>query len=407
MPLALSNFFYDSSEFPAAQVPALPVLEIGAFSLSIHPESSGILANDNVLHFYSGRYALAMALKLAGIKAGDRVLLPAYHCLAMVEPLLLAGARPIYYSLNQNLSANLAHIEKCVASVKAIIAVHYFGFPKDLRPIRNLADHFGVVLIEDCAHACFGCINENALGSLGDYAIASPMKFFPIGHGGVLASARHRLVETAVKDPPLKVELKTAFNLLEQAHTYSRIGRLGGMLNILIQTKNRLIRIKQRSQFLAPHSIDSPAIAAPEYAMDSRWLGWRSSRVSRFLLRHARIDVLIERRRHHYKALLNAIAGRRDCHPLFPELTDGVVPQVFPLYVNRCLPVFVSLKRQGVPIIRFGEFLDAAVDSDLCPVSVDYSEHVLQFPCHQTLRDEEITWIIERLIIALDAASKG
>lgn len=395
---------YDSSEFPKPQVPALPVLEVANVSLATQLASPSITRIDNILHLRSGRYALALALKQAGISQGDCVLVPAYHCLAMVEPLRLAGVRPAYYPVSPDLSIDIAGIEKHAAGAKAIIAVHYFGFPQDFRPIRQLADRLGLILIEDCAHACFGEINGLPLGSLGDYAIASTMKFFPIGHGGVLASARHRLVNPALRDPPLKVELKTAINLLEDAHAYSRLGRIGGLLTILIQMKNRLMRINRPPQPVTPDSDDSTPPATPEYAMDSRWLGWRSSRVSRFLLRHTRTDHLIERRRGYYLAFLNTLANRNDCRPLFPDLTVGVVPQVFPLYVNRCLPVFVSLKRQGVPIIRFGEFLDDPVDQTLCPVSVDYAEHVLQFPCHQTLRDNEVAWIIERLILALDAA---
>ncbi len=391
---------YDPSKFPKARAPTLPTPSPECFCLLPQPILAGVLTLENTLHLHSGRYALALALKQAKISSDDGVLLPAYHCLAMVEPLRLAGVRPVYYPINSDLSIDIIEIEKRSSGVKAIVAVHYFGFPQDFRLLRNLADRLGLILIEDCAHACFGAINGAPLGSLGDYAIASTMKFFPIGHGGVLASTRHRLVQPALKNPPLKIELKTVINLLENAHAYHRLGRLGRLLNILIQMKDNLLRKKRRSQPLTPSRNE----ATPEYVMDSRWLGWRSSRVSRFLLRHARTDDLIKRRRDVYRMFLGALAHRRDCRPLFPDLPEDVVPQVFPLYVNQCLPVFVNLKRQGVPIIRFGEFLDDPVDQELCPVSIDYAEHVLQFPCHQCLKDDEVAWVIERLIIALDTA---
>lgn len=403
----MASLQYDPSLFPKARAPALPTPSPECFCLLPQPIAPGVLALTEVRHLHSGRYALSLALKQKKIGPGDHVLLPAYHCLAMVEPLRLAGVEPIYYPVGPNLSLDIAAIEQRAAHVKAIIAVHYFGFPQDFRPLRNLADRLGLILIEDCAHACFGAVNGLPVGSLGDYAIASTMKFFPIGHGGVLASSRHPLVQPALKNPPLKIELKTAINLLEDAQIYQRLGRLGRLIDILIQLKNRLQRLTQRSQPLVPDHVDATLQSTPEYAMDSRWLEWRSSRVSRFLLRHTRIDHLIERRRHYYRIFLDAVANRTDCRPLFPELPEGVVPQVFPLYVNQCLPVFVNLKRQGVPIIRFGEFLDDPVDRDLCPVSVDYAEHVLQFPCHQTLREDEVAWIVERLIFALDAAKNG
>ena len=59
--------------------------------------------------------------------------------------------------------------------------------------------------------------------------------------------------------------------------------------------------------------------------------------------------------------------------------------------------VFPLLKAQGVPIIRFGEFLWPGVDAALCPNSADLSRRLFQFPCHQGLRPGELAWMITRL----------
>ncbi|MBV5311334.1 DegT/DnrJ/EryC1/StrS family aminotransferase [Chromatium okenii] len=393
---------YDSSQFPKARVSALPVPSFNAFSFNPPPVALGILTLNHIVHVRSGRYAIALALKQAGIGCGDGVLLPAYHCLAMVEPLLLAGINPIYYPINADLSINLSEIEKRAAEVKAIIVVHYFGFPQDFRPIRNLADRLGLILIEDCAHACFGKVNDLAVGSLGDYAIASTMKFYPIGHGGVVASSRHPLVSLNLIDPPLKIEIKTAINLLEEANEYGRLGLLSGLFNVLIKTKNYLTQVKHHVSNFKSRQTESTSEKIPEYAMDLYLLDWKSSRVSQFLLQHTHTRKLVKTRQSYYRMFLDVLSNRNDCRPLFPILSIDVVPQVFPLYVNQSLLVFVKLKSQGVPIIRFGEFLDEKITNDFCSVSIDYSEHVLQFPCHQTLKVDEVQWIIEHLICALN-----
>ncbi|NJN14489.1 MAG: hypothetical protein HC813_02335 [Planctomycetes bacterium] len=58
---------------------------------------------------------------------------------------------------------------------------------------------------------------------------------------------------------------------------------------------------------------------------------------------------------------------------------------------------FAPLKRLGVPIVRFGEFLWPGVDAGTCPVAADYSRRLFQFPCHQELRPDELDWLIAAL----------
>ncbi|MBK1694986.1 hypothetical protein CKO09_09565 [Chromatium weissei] len=400
----MRSISYDSSQFPKPRISALPIPSLTAFSINSPSIATGVLTLKHVLHVHSGRYAIALALKHAGVGFGDSVLLPAYHCLAMVEPLRLAGIKPVFYPINANLSIDPTEIEKHVTEIKAIIVVHYFGFPQNFSSIRHLANRFGLILIEDCAHTCFGKVNNLAVGSLGDYAIASTMKFFPIGHGGIVASSRHQLTQVNLINPSLKVNIKTAINLLEEAKEYERLGSLSGFFDFIIKIKNRLMRIKKQHDIKLQTAEDAHTKLekTPEYAVDANRLYWKSSRVSQFLIRHTNTQELIKTRQKYYRMFLNVLSNRNDCHPLFSTLSDDVVPQVFPLYVNRSLPVFIQLKKQGIPIIRFGEFLDEKITDQFCSVSIDYSEHVLQFPCHQTLKNDEVEWIINHLVCALD-----
>ena len=98
---------------------------------------------------------------------------------------------------------------------------------------------------------------------------------------------------------------------------------------------------------------------------------------------------------------LRELSGISGGTPLFPRLPEGVVPYVFPFHVDEPERVFSLLKQQGVPILRFGEYLWPGVDSSTCPVSIDFSRRIFQFPCHQELRHEEIAWMIARIRDAL------
>ena len=129
----------------------------------------------------SGRVAIALALRHLGIRPGEQVLLPAYHCTAMVEPVQWASAAPVFYRIHPDTSVDLEHLQRLLTPLtRAVIVVHYFGFPQQLSSLRAFCDTHRLALIEDCAHAFFGEEAGRPLGSCGDYAIASAMKFFPI-----------------------------------------------------------------------------------------------------------------------------------------------------------------------------------------------------------------------------------
>jgi hypothetical protein len=52
---------------------------------------------------------------------------------------------------------------------------------------------------------------------------------------------------------------------------------------------------------------------------------------------------------------------------------------------------------EGVPIIRFGEFLWPGVDASVCAASVDLSRRIMSFSCHQELKEGEVDWMISKI----------
>ena len=168
-------------DFPKPEIPIQAVLSRSAFSLKRQtPNFPSILdANHNVF-VTSGRIAITLALTDANVGDSDAVLVPAYHCSSMIEPVIQVNAKPVFYRINEDTTVDLQDLaRKCSTDVKAILVTHYFGFPQDLQPIRKLCDEHGIVLIEDCAHSFFGTLGRNSIGTTGDYSIASIMKFFP------------------------------------------------------------------------------------------------------------------------------------------------------------------------------------------------------------------------------------
>lgn len=361
-----------------------------------------MLAAGHVLHVTSGRVGIALALKHARIGAGHKVLVPAYHCTSMVEPVIWAGAEPVFYRITPDTRIDFGDIErKLDGSVRLLIATHYYGFPQDLTFTRAFCDRHRLLLLEDCAHAFFGSDSGRPIGSTGEYAIASTMKFFPIYEGGCLASSKFPIDRIPLRDGGWKFQIKSVVNVLESSMAYRRLRPLGLLLRILLWLKSSIWRlIKSQKADVAPHGA-GPGAADGSYDFDPRWIDTAMSRVSRVILRLAGQERVVTRRRQNYEKLLRALNALPGARPLFPALPANVVPYVFPLIVDEPARIFPILKNAGVPILRFGEFLWQGVDTKTCAVSADYSRRVFQFPCHQELRAAEIDWMITMIRAAV------
>jgi len=145
----------------------------------------------NALATSSGTGALHIALLLAGVRPGDEVVTTSMTAEPTNTTILQVGAVPVFADVDPD-NGNLlpAAVERAITDrTRAIVVVHYAGYPADLARLRDVADRHGLHLIEDCAHALgarFGC---RPVGMFGDCAIFSlqAIKHMTTVDGGVLA----------------------------------------------------------------------------------------------------------------------------------------------------------------------------------------------------------------------------
>lgn len=378
--------------YPEPKVPSHPVLS--SRTLGFGRAVPSVLDAGRAAHTVSGRMALALALDRLGIGKGARVLLPAYHCTALVEPLVHAGAVPVFYRVGRDLAVDLTDVAARADGARALLAIHYFGFPQEMAKLRAFCDGRGIALIEDCAHAFFGLFDGRPVGTTGDVAIASTWKFFPVTEGGCLVS---RGALPKLRGPGLRYQLKSMLNVLERAWAMGRLPVLRAIAAPAFWLKNLLRDLLKRRAGGAAAPSD---VATGSPAFDESWLGRRASWFTRFVLAFANRGRIARLRRRNYEILLEGFHGLPHTAVLFRALPEGVVPYVFPLAVEDDR-VFDRLKRRGVPIVRFGEFLWDGVDDAL---ALEYSRTVLQFPCHQEMTRKELDWIVAEV---REAALKG
>src|SRR5471032_2565434 len=321
-------------DFPRSRLPVAPVLSASALLRGGGRRPASVLDAGAARFVTSGRIAISLALRQMGVRAGDTVLVPAYHCASMIEPVIWSGAKPVFYRVNANTSVDLDDIAlKSDGTVRALMVTNYFGFPQALDTLRRFCDARGLSLLEDCAHSFLGSYAGRPLGSYGDYAIASSMKFFPIYEGGCLVSAYHRLDGIRLRSAGLGFEAKVAINTLEDGSRYHRLGMLRHLLALPMSLKTALWRrLKARNPARAQPM--SPGSSDGGFSFDPAWLDKRSSLFSRLMLKLVSRRRMGALRRCNYLRLQEALAGLPGCRPLFAALPEHVYPWVFPLWLD-------------------------------------------------------------------------
>ena len=138
----------------------------------------------------SGTDALHLAYLMAGIKSGDEVVVPVFTCTATNLPLLYIGAKVKFVDVDpKTLNINVEHLRATVSEkTKAIVVVHYAGYPCDMDEIHEIAQSFGIPVIEDAAHAVGASYKGKPVGAISDYTMFSfqAIKHITTADGGLI-----------------------------------------------------------------------------------------------------------------------------------------------------------------------------------------------------------------------------
>ncbi|UCV01944.1 DegT/DnrJ/EryC1/StrS family aminotransferase [Dechloromonas denitrificans] len=383
MPLDYWIFDPSTCQFPKPRVPILP----STFDYSVSSNEKSAFPDIGFRHFSRGRYALGEAFRLAGVGQHGALLAPAYHCVTMLDPALALGAPVLLYSLKPDLMPDLHSLDQIYAEstvpVKALLATHFFGLVRDFSRLKQWADDKGIVLVEDCSHVLFTeRYRACGAGLYGKFIASSPYKFFPCTDGGLLAAQdAHFLDGVKTESAGLLCELRGIKSTIEK----SRLPKLSK--NDLEQIDRRLDSlvfdslkpgVDQRIERSAQSIQYSPASATTASLLSSRWLTSHSSATNN-----------LSRRQENYRRWVTALSDVPNCHVLYPEIPAHAAPYMFPLYLNYPTPHFYWLKLLGLPVWRWDEM----VVSD-CAVAEDYRLHLLHLPCHQSLSEDEMGWMV-------------
>lgn len=300
----------------------------------------------------NGTDALEILVKSLGIGPGDEVIVPALSWIATSEAVSNMGATPVFVDIEPDyFTIDPDRIEEKITSrTKAVIPVHLYGHPADMKRIMKIAHKHKLIVIEDCAQAHGATIEDKRVGTFGD---AAAFSFYPGKNLGAYGDAGCMVTNND--------------DIAQKARMIAQHGQSGVKHKHFIEGRNSRMDGMQAAILSAklPHLAD-----------------WTESRI-----KHA-----------------NSYSSHLKELPIDTPKVQIEYRHVFHLYVIRTtkrdeLRNFLSEKDIATSIQYPAAlpFLDAYAKHDLTkedfPIVTKYQEQILSLPMFPELTDKEISYV--------------
>jgi dTDP-4-amino-4,6-dideoxygalactose transaminase len=229
IPLSFPLFNGNEKSYTEQAIQSGHIASFGTFINEFEDKLSKRVKTHQVVALNSGTSSLHLAMVILGIEAGDEVICQSFTFCASANPIVYLGATPIFVDSEKdtwNLDPEL--VEDTILSriakgkkPKAIIVVHLFGMPAKLDEIIEIAEKYGISVIEDAAEAVGSTYDGKSCGSFGDVGVFSfnGNKIITTGGGGALVSKHADLIQKARylstqarEDLPYYQHLEIGFN---------------------------------------------------------------------------------------------------------------------------------------------------------------------------------------------------
>lgn len=323
----------------------------------------------------SGRDSLSLIIKVLGLTSDDGVLLPSYLCPEILRPFREANIFVSFYRINKDLSIDLDDIARRVTKkTKALLIIHYFGYPQPIRQLRQLSQQHSLFLIEDMVQSFLTKDNGQPLGSVGDVAFTSFRKFLPVLDGS-LALFKTEIVSVN----SVKWANQSLTHLFYLCLRYLGMSSKNLYLKSLLVPKPLFLWLFEQADELL-NRYPKPA---------------KISSLSQSLLHKFDFNEIISRRRSNFQHLLDNWHFET-VQPLLWSLPFGVCPLGFPViaedrdYFKREL-----IKRKVYPPIHWNLPLDISQEEFKTPWEI--SRHILTMPIDQRYEIRDMDYILRQI----------
>lgn len=215
--------------------------------------------------FMGGRIALSACIHALGLQPGDEVILPGYTCVVVPNAFHYAKVKIVYSDIELDtygLDASLLK-SKITSKTRAILLHHLYGLVcRDYEAILDLASHYNIKVIEDCAHATGAEYKGKKVGNFGDVAFYSSehSKVFTTVQGGI-AITNNETIAKGIREYYQQAPLpdaqwidKQLFNVILDYYKFKHPQRwwLGELFYVYHHQKHLISTTKEEEQCLRP-----------------------------------------------------------------------------------------------------------------------------------------------------------
>ena len=272
IPLHEPRFLGNEKKYVVDTIDSTFVSSVGAYVDKFEVMMSSISGTNKSIAVVNGTSALQVALRLAGVNAGDEVITQALTFIATVNAIIYNGASPIFIDVDidtMGLSPNavdafleefgemrdgICYNRKTNKKIAACMPMHTFGFPVHLYELLKVCNKWNIPLVEDAAEAIGSEYHSNPVGSFGKLGVFSfnGNKIVTSGGGGAIVT----------NDVELGIKAKHLTTTAKVPHPYEYVHDEIGY-NFRMPNLNAALACAQLEQL--PTFIESKRTLAQEY----------------------------------------------------------------------------------------------------------------------------------------------
>jgi perosamine synthetase len=180
-----------------SEVLRTPRLSLGPKLEEFERSITAYVGASHAIAVNSGTSGLHLCIRALGIGEGDEVIVPSFAFIAVANAVRYERATPIFVDIEpETLNVDPSQIEAAVTSrTKAIIVVHTFGCPANLKAILDIARRHDLRVIEDACEAIGAQYDGRMVGVFGDAGVFSfyPNKQITTGEGGIVVTRNSKI----------------------------------------------------------------------------------------------------------------------------------------------------------------------------------------------------------------------
>lgn len=283
----------------------------------------------------SGTTALHLALHTLGIGPGDEVILPSLTMIACAYAITYTGAKPVFVdSDKETWNLDPAKIEELITKhTKAIMAVHLYSHPTEMDWLNDIAEDYGLWVVEDAAEAHGALYKGKKTGSLGDLGCFSfySNKIIMTGEGGMITTNNEELAEKARYYRDLCFLRRKRFWHKDIGFNYRMTNLQGAIGAAQMEYADELVELRRKNSYiynklLTELSQTHPGLVLPPEKADVKNVYWMYSILVEKEFGMSRDELRIALRR-------KGIETRRFFYPLHtqPIYRDRDDPRRYPV----------------------------------------------------------------------------